>query len=59
MRLEKAGAGSGGQRKIFNSLFVINGNGEIVEARDKTQLVPFGEFFAIPTDIGKTWALPN
>ena len=44
MRLEKAGAGPGGQRKIFNSLFVINGNGEIVEARDKTQLVPFGEF---------------
>ncbi len=44
MRLEKASAGSDGQRKIFNSLFVIDGNGEIIEARDKTRLVPFGEF---------------
>ena len=44
MRLEKANAGTGGHRKIFNSLFVINGNGEIEQARDKIKLLPFGEF---------------
>ncbi|MFD0917409.1 apolipoprotein N-acyltransferase [Pseudahrensia aquimaris] len=29
---------------IFNSALVINGEAQIVAARDKTQLVPFGEF---------------
>lgn len=29
---------------VFNSLLVLNGAGEIIAARDKTQLVPFGEF---------------
>ena len=43
MRMEEA-ALAGGQNKVFNSLYVINGAGEIIEARDKTQLVPFGEF---------------
>lgn len=43
MRLEKASI-AGEQPKVFNSLYVINGNGEIVVARDKTRLLPFGEF---------------
>lgn len=43
MRLEKAVDGSK-DHKVYNSLFVINGNGEIVAARDKTRLLPFGEF---------------
>ena len=43
MRLEKA-AIEGEQPKVFNSLYLINSNGEIVVARDKTRLLPFGEF---------------
>lgn len=43
MRLEKA-SGAGERHKVFNALYVINGEGEIVVARDKTHLVPFGEF---------------
>ncbi|MEE9376164.1 MAG: apolipoprotein N-acyltransferase [Rhizobiaceae bacterium] len=43
MRMQKA-VNAGEQDKIFNSLYVINGSGEIIEARDKTKLVPFGEF---------------
>lgn len=43
MRLEPGVPGVS-RRKIFNALMVINGDGEIVAARDKTQLVPFGEF---------------
>ncbi len=35
---------TGNQSKVYNALYAINGNGEIVAARDKTQLVPFGEF---------------
>ena len=43
MRLEPGVSGVS-RRKIFNSMMVINGAGEIVAARDKSQLVPFGEF---------------
>ncbi|NKB50726.1 MAG: apolipoprotein N-acyltransferase [Rhizobiaceae bacterium] len=43
MRLEKA-ANSDEQPKVFNSLYVLNGNGETVVARDKVRLLPFGEF---------------
>ena len=43
MRLEKAVDGSR-DHKVFNSLYLVNGNGEIVAARDKTRLLPFGEF---------------
>ena len=43
MRLEKSSAANGGNR-VFNSLYVINGNGEIVVAADKTRLLPFGEY---------------
>ena len=43
MRLEQA-ANDAHQAKVFNSLYVINGEGETVIARDKVHLVPFGEF---------------
>jgi len=43
MRLERATSAEEKDR-VFNSLYAINGNGEIVVARDKTRLVPFGEF---------------
>jgi len=35
--------------RIFNSALVLNGAGEIVAARDKTRLVPFGEFLPFQT----------
>jgi len=43
MRLEEA-ANADQQPKVFNSLYVINGEGETVVARDKVRLLPFGEF---------------
>ena len=43
MRMEEA-ANSDQKPKVFNSLYVINGNGETVAARDKVRLLPFGEF---------------
>ncbi|MCJ8308809.1 MAG: apolipoprotein N-acyltransferase [Rhizobiaceae bacterium] len=43
MRMEEA-ANSDEQPKVFNSLYVINGNGETIAARDKVRLLPFGEF---------------
>jgi apolipoprotein N-acyltransferase len=30
--------------RVYNSVYVINDNGEIVDARDKVHLVPFGEY---------------
>ena len=41
-RAEAATSGSGGF--VFNSVYVINHQGEIVTAADKTHLVPFGEY---------------
>lgn len=41
-RAEAATSGSDGF--VFNSIYVINGGGEIVSAADKTHLVPFGEY---------------
>ncbi|MEL7228557.1 MAG: apolipoprotein N-acyltransferase [Pseudomonadota bacterium] len=40
MRLEEGATG----RRVYNSLYAINGQGQIIEARDKTRLLPFGEF---------------
>lgn len=37
-------ATSGSQGFVFNSFYVINHQGEIVSAADKTHLVPFGEY---------------
>ncbi len=34
----------GGERNVFNSLYVIDSQGELVASRDKNWLVPFGEF---------------
>ncbi len=35
---------AGGPRPAFNSVYMLNDEGEIVAAYDKTRLVPFGEF---------------
>ncbi len=43
MRMEQA-ANAEELPKVFNSLYVINGEGETVIARDKIRLLPFGEF---------------
>ncbi len=43
MRLEEAADAPTG-RRVFNSLYAIDGNGEIAAAYDKTRLLPFGEF---------------
>ncbi len=43
MRLEEA-ANADEQPKVFNSLYVLNGDGETMVARDKVRLLPFGEF---------------
>ncbi len=43
MRVE-AGAGGANRPKVFNSIYVINHQGEIVGAADKSHLVPFGEY---------------
>ncbi|WP_245396447.1 apolipoprotein N-acyltransferase [Jiella sonneratiae] len=37
---------SGGER-LYNSVLVVDDNGEIVDARDKVHLVPFGEFLPL------------
>ena len=36
---------------VFNSALVLNGAGEITAARDKTRLVPFGEFLPFQTTL--------
>ena len=43
MRAEP-GAGGNIYGKVYNSVYVIDDNGEIIEATDKTHLVPFGEY---------------
>ena len=43
MRLEKP-TDADSDPKVFNSIFALNGNGEIIAASDKTRLLPFGEF---------------
>jgi len=42
-RLEEGSSGIGSER-VFNSIYVVNGSGEITGAADKTHLVPFGEY---------------
>ena len=43
LRIEKPAPGASRER-VFNSVFVIDANGEITGASDKTHLVPFGEY---------------
>ena len=43
MRLEQSADAPSG-RRVFNSLYAIDGDGEIAAAYDKTRLLPFGEF---------------
>ncbi|GIL02843.1 MAG: apolipoprotein N-acyltransferase [Alphaproteobacteria bacterium] len=42
LRVERAAAGGG--QKVFNSVYVIDADGEIAGAADKVHLVPFGEY---------------
>ena len=39
-----APAGPGAQSDVFNSIFVIDHQGEVLDAYDKVHLVPFGEY---------------
>lgn len=39
--------GGARQRRIYNSVFVIDHNGRIMETYDKIRLVPFGEFLPL------------
>lgn len=50
-RVEAIGqnAGTGGDRRVFNSVYVINDRGEIEDAYDKVHLVPFGEYLPFQT----------
>ena len=43
LRTEPGAAGNP-QGHVYNSIYVIDSNGEILEAADKTHLVPFGEY---------------
>ncbi|MEZ5871429.1 MAG: apolipoprotein N-acyltransferase [Nitratireductor sp.] len=43
LRIEKPAPGTS-HELVFNSVYVIDANGEIVGASDKTHLVPFGEY---------------
>ena len=45
-------ATSGGKGFVFNSVYVINHQGEIVSAADKTHLVPFGEYVPFQGVVG-------
>lgn len=49
------GAGSGKVLRYYNSIYVIDGKGQIVAAADKVHLVPFGEYMPFEevfTDLG-------
>ncbi|WP_246232721.1 apolipoprotein N-acyltransferase [Aurantimonas aggregata] len=35
--------------RVYNSVYVIDDNGEIIDARDKVHLVPFGEYLPFQT----------
>ena len=45
-------ATTGGKGFVFNSVYVIDHQGEIVSAADKTHLVPFGEYIPFQSVIG-------
>ena len=46
LRTEPGAAGNP-QGHVYNSIYVIDSNGEILEAADKTHLVPFGEYLPL------------
>ena len=62
--LRKPGSGViGGGAKVFNSVLVVDSEGRIESAYDKTHLVPFGEYLPLesvlrPLGIRKLVALP-
>jgi apolipoprotein N-acyltransferase len=41
-----------GERRVFNSIYVIGDDGTILDAYDKVHLVPFGEYLPLPEIFG-------
>lgn len=48
-----------GQQKVYNTLYAINGSGQILDAQDKLRLVPFGEFLPFTGILDKLGLAPR